>query len=872
MANTTVKGITVEFAGDTTKLDKALREVRNTAKDLDRELSQVNKALKFNPGNATLLAQKQTVLKEKIEATAKSLDDLKDMQKQLDAQGVDENSEAYRELQREIITTESKLKHYKSELAKVNAQTSGIYKLGKAFEKTGKKIEAAGRKLAPVSKAAAGVTAALGTITYKAGKTADELNTLSKQTGISTKDLQLYAAAADLTDVSVDAMAKSHQKLKKSMLNSKDGKGQADYFKQLGVDITNADGSLRDANDVFDETIAALGKMENETERDAIAMALFGKSAGELNPIIEDGGETYRKVSEMMSKYGLEPIDQEALDKAGEFNDQIDTIKLVFTQAVQIIGTKLASYLLPAMKKATGYAAKLAEKIASLSGKRLAKFGGFTAALAALSPVLIVVGKALQLFGGKMKKVAETVAKVGVKFPKVAKALRLIANPVALIVAALAGLGLAIGKSGKSADDLVKMFDKMVKKGAKKFSEIIPKVVGVLKNIAASVVKNAPVIIQGLSTLIEAILNAFIKYAPKLIAGAAKLFTSLVTGLTKIMPKLLTALANLIGAVIKKLPTFIPLILKAAVTMFSAIVQAIPQVVTALVKALPAIKTAVVNFFKTVYSAIKDVFNGLKDWFAAKFATAVAGIKAGFTGVKKFFSDKLAEIKGVFGTIKDWFKSKFSSAVTGLKNGFIGVGTFFSNKWTEIKGKFANVKTWFADTFGGAWSAIKSKFSGWGAFWGGLWSKIKNKFKSIGTSIASAIGGAIKSGINSVISLIENTINKGIGLINGAISLINKLPGVEIGKLGTLSLPRLAKGGVLNGAQTVIAGEAGPEAIIPLDKLFGQMDKMAAQIAATAGGPVINVYGAAGQSVHDLAREVARVLIADEKRRTQAWA
>lgn len=870
-----IKGITIEFRGDTTKLDKALRQVKNDSKGIDAELKKVNAALKFNPKNTELLTQKQKLLKDKVAQTAKSLEDLKDMQNQMDKDpSIDKNSEAYRALNREIVTTESKLKHFKAELAKVTAQNSKIYKLGTAFDTAGKKIEAAGRKLAPVSKAAAGVTAALGAITYKAGKTADEINTLSKQTGIATKDLQLYAAAADLTDVSVEAMAKSHQKLKKSMLNSKDGKGQADYFKQLGVDITNADGSLRDANDVFDETIAALGKMENETERDAIAMALFGKSAGELNPIIEDGGETYRKVSEIMSKYGLEPIDQEALDKANEFNDQIDTIKLVFTQAVQIIGTKLAAYLLPAMKKATGAAAKLAEKIASLSGKKLAKFGGFTAALTALSPVLIVVGKALQLFGGKMKKVAETVAKVGVKFPKAAKALRLIANPVTLIVAALAGLGLAIGKSGKSADDLVKMFDKMVKKGAKKFGEIIPKVVGVLKNIASSVVKNAPVIIQGLSTLIEAILKAFIKYAPKLIAGAAKLFTSLVTGLTEILPKLLAALANLIGAVIKKLPTFVPLILKAAVTMFSAIVQAIPQVVTALVKALPAIKTATVKFFKTVLTAIKDVFKGLKDWFAAKFATAVAGIKAGFTGVKTFFADKLTAIKDVFAGIKDWFKSKFSSAVTGLKNGFVGVGTFFADKWKAIKEKFANVKDWFATKFGDAWEAIKSKFSGWGAFWGGLWTKIKNKFKSIGTSIASAISGAVKSGINGVISKIESIINSAIGIINGAIDLINKIPGVSVGKVSTVSLPRLAKGGVLNGAQTVIAGEAGPEAIIPLDKLFAQMDKMADRMAEgnTTAAPV-NIYinAADGKSAREIANEVKRIMITEVKGRRLAW-
>lgn len=796
MASGSVKGITIEFRGDTTKLDKALRQIRDESKGVDAELKKVNNALKFNPKNTELLAQKQKLLKDKVAQTAKSLEDLKNMQKQMDSDpSIDKNSEAYRTLQREIVTTESKLKHFEAELAKVTAQNSKLYKMGDAFDAAGKKIEAAGRKLAPISKAAGAVSAALGAITYKAGKAADDINTLSKQTGIATKDLQLYAAAADLTDVSVEAMAKTHQKLKKSMLNSKDGKGQAEYFKQLGIDITNADGSMRDANEVFDETILALGKMENETERDAIAMAIFGKSANELNPIIEDGGETYRKVSEMMSKYGLEPIDQEALDKANEFNDQIDTIKLVFTQAVQIIGTKLAGTLLPVMEKVTEAAAKIAEKIAGLSGKNLAKLGGASAALSALAPVLIVGGKALQLFGAKLQKVAEFVAKVGVKFPKAAKAMRLFLNPIGLIVAALAGLGLAIGKSGKSADELVKIFDGMVKKAVAKIGELIPKVVEIIKNVASTIVNNAPVILQGLSTLLQAVLQAVIKYAPTLLQGAVKLFTSLVQSIPVILPKLLQAITSLIGEVLKKLPTFVPLILKAAVTMFMAIVQAIPQIVTALKNALPAISTAALTFFKGLLTSIKNVFSGIGSWFGNKFA--------------------------------------------------------------------------------GAWSAIKSKFSGWGSFWSGLWAKVKNKFSNIGTSIASAISGAVKSGINGVISRIESIINRAIGIINSAINLINKIPGVSVGKVSTVSLPRLAKGGVLNGAQTVIAGEAGPEAIIPLDKLFAQMDKMADRMAegnTSAVGPV-NIYinAADGKSAREIANEVKRIMIAEAKGRRLAW-
>ena len=98
-----IKGITIEFNGDTTKLDQALRKIKNSTKDLDTELRQVDRALKFNPSNVTLWGQKQDILKEKIKQTEKNLEDLKNTQKQLDEQKVDKNSEAYRKVQREII-------------------------------------------------------------------------------------------------------------------------------------------------------------------------------------------------------------------------------------------------------------------------------------------------------------------------------------------------------------------------------------------------------------------------------------------------------------------------------------------------------------------------------------------------------------------------------------------------------------------------------------------------------------------------------------------------------------------------------------------------------------------------------------------------
>lgn len=345
-----IKGITIEFRGDTTKLDKALREIKNNTKELDRELKQVDKALKFNPKNVDLWRQKQDLLKAKIKETESNLKELKNIQSQMDANGVDKQSEAYRRVQREIIEAESKLKTFNTQLRKIG--NVNLRAMSEQFRDMGDKLTSAGQAMRGLSTAAAAVSAAIGALTVKSGKWADSLNTMSKRYSIGTKDLQMYSAAADLVDVSTEAIAKSHVKLSKTMLSASKGTGaSAEAFEKLGVEVTDSNGELRNADSVWQETIAALGTMENETERDALAMQLMGKSANELNPLIEDGGEAYKNLADTMSKYGLDFIDQETLDQANAFNDSLDTIKAVGMLAFQQLGTQLAGYLAPAMEK-----------------------------------------------------------------------------------------------------------------------------------------------------------------------------------------------------------------------------------------------------------------------------------------------------------------------------------------------------------------------------------------------------------------------------------------------------------------------------------------------------------------------------------------
>lgn len=387
-----IKGITIEFRGDTTRLDKALRQVNQETRQIDKELRNVDKALKFNPTSVELWRAKQQLLTQKISETKDKLMLLKQQQKAMDDAGVDKQSLEYQKLQREIIETESKLKTFNGQLKQVG--NVSLKAASEQVRQVGQSLESAGQQMQGLSMAAAAVVASLGLISYKAGENADELNTLSKVYSIGTGDLQKYKATADLVDVSVETIAKSHTKLEKSMYSAQNGSDtMSEAFDKLGVSVTDADGNLRDSDEVWQDTIKALGEVENETERDALAMQLMGKSAAELNPLIEDGGETYKNVAETMEKYGLDFVDQETLDAANEFNDQLDTMKMIGSVAIAQVGSQLAAYLVPALEKLVGWVGQLANWLSNLSPEVLTIIGIVAGVVAAIAPVLMILGK-----------------------------------------------------------------------------------------------------------------------------------------------------------------------------------------------------------------------------------------------------------------------------------------------------------------------------------------------------------------------------------------------------------------------------------------------------------------------------------------------
>ena len=476
MAGGSIKGITISFAGDTTKLDKALRQINNETKAIDKELRNVDKALKFNPTSVELWRQKQQLLTQKISETKEKLELLKQEQAQMDAAGVDKNSEEYRKLQREIIETESKLKTFEGQLKKIG--NVNLRAMSEQFKEMGTKLTSAGQAMQGLSTAAAAVAASIGALTVKSGKWADDMNTMSKVYSLSTGELQKYSAAADLVDVSVEDIAKSHLKLEKQMLSASKGTGaSAEAFEKLGVEVTNADGTLRDGDAVWQDTIKALGNMKNETERDALAMQLMGKSAANLNPLIEDGGKTYKEVADTLAKYDLDFIDQETLDNANAFNDSLDMIKTVGLVAFQQLGTQLAAYLAPAMEKVVDIAGRLASWFANLSPQTQAIIAAIAAVVAVLSPLLIGLGK----LSFAISSILSLMATIGPAVSGVIAAF----GPWAIVIAAVIAAGVL----------LYKHWDEIKAKAI----ELKNKLVGTWNNIKTSVLNAVESLKNGLT-------------------------------------------------------------------------------------------------------------------------------------------------------------------------------------------------------------------------------------------------------------------------------------------------------------------------------------------------------------------------------------
>ena len=240
-----------------------------------------------------------------------------------------------------------------------------------------------------------------------------------------------------------------------------------------------------------------------------------------------------------------------------------------------------------------------------------------------------------------------------------------------------------------------------------------------------------------------------------------------------------------------------------------------------------------INLWNAVKSAASAAWTAITDFFVGAWAK-IKEIWA-TNAVIGFYRKAWSAIISVFINAPKWFANIFGQAWNFVKARWNGTRAYFFGIWNSVMGVFSNVGGWFRSKFQSAWTSVKSVFSGWGSFFGGLWETIKSKFSSIGTSLGTTMSNAVKSGLNKALATIEKGINKGIDLINSAIGFASKL-GFDIGNVAKISLPRLARGGVLEQGQIGILEGSGAEAVVPLEHNRAWLSKVAADLHEMQGG------------------------------------
>ena len=356
MAGTKVRGITIELSADASGINSALKDVNKNISSTSRELKDIDKLLKLDPTNVQLLAQKQEALQRQMEQTRDKIKLLKDAEEDLKKQMVDGGTEEQKKqlaaLEREIISSEKYLEDYTQQMDQAGKETDQLAASEKNAEQaTGSMSEGfTVLKGALASLVADGIRLAadaLKDLITEGPKYADEILTMAKTTSMATDTLQELDYMSGLVDVDVNTVAGSMKKLTKNMDSARDGSGSAaDAFKTLGVSVTDSNGELRKSEDVFFDAIEALVKIENEAERYAVSMSLFGKSATDLNPLIEAGADQLRGFADEAHEMGY-VLDEESLEALGRVQDAFDR----FDRKMVAVKNTVASGLAPAIER-----------------------------------------------------------------------------------------------------------------------------------------------------------------------------------------------------------------------------------------------------------------------------------------------------------------------------------------------------------------------------------------------------------------------------------------------------------------------------------------------------------------------------------------
>lgn len=728
------------------------KEYRAACNSINSSLREINSEMKLataefadNASGAEALTKKQEILQKQLTEQAKKAEAAEEALKKMREAGIDPTDPAYQKMQTnlnntkaEMAKTEKQIKSTSEELksSKVNWEAVGetVGKVGKAF----------GAALAALGEAAVGAASALAGLTVSASNYADDLITQATFTRQTTDDLQKYAYAARFIDVEVNTLTKSMAKNIKSMDSARKGSAEyADAYKKLGVSVTDANGELRNSNDVYWDCIDALGSIQNETERDALAMQLFGKSAQELNSVIEAGSEAFKELGDEAEQMGF-ILSEDAVNRLGAFNDKLQVLQagaeglknaasliaLPFLDTLAGEGipimTKFSKAVMDAEGDVTKMADALGEGISDVLNLIVEKLPEF---------IDMGVQMVTSLISGIVSN-APTIASAAVQIVEtlvegIAELLPLLIEGAAQLIAGLA-TGLA-----KSLPKLVPTIVDVVLKIVQTLIDNIPLLIDaalqLITGLAQGIINAIPVIVAALPQVITSLIDGLLSAIPQIIQAGIDLLTALVAALPEIIAAIVEAIPQIIDGIITALTENIPLIIQAGIDLLVALIQALPEIIVTIVQAIPQIISSIVNALigniDQIIMAGVQLFVALIQNLPTIIVEIVKAVPQIVSGIVQAFASLGGELvnaganllhglwEGISGAAS-WLWEKVSgwasSLVSGIKD-FFGIHSP-STVFAEIGGNMADgVGVGFTDNMGGVEGDMTAAMGGAGA-------------------------------------------------------------------------------------------------------------------------------------------------------------
>lgn len=673
---------------------QALREINQDFKELGSEMKLATSQFDKNDRSVEALTARNEVLNKSIDAQKNKIDTLRQALKNAE-ESFGENDTRTKKWRTELNNAEAELNDMERELKQ---NTKEVEDNSKAVKDSEGKWDALGKVVKASAAAIAAAWAAVSAAAVAAGKAlidattagaeySDEVMTQSQVTGIATDKLQEYMYAAELVDVSTETLTGSMARNIRSMSNAAKGSGDAaKAYAKLGVSVTDANGELRDSDTVYWELIEALGKVDNETERDALAMQVLGKSAQELNPLIKAGTDRMRELGQEARDAGY-VLNDETLAAYGKLDDNLQRLKNGATAAKNAFGQVLLPTLTKLSSVGTDALGKLSKGLSDANGD-LGKIGDVVkevlpdvvdAVMEVIPDLLGVVESALETIGRALLDNADTLISSALSLlTQVLNALfKALPRVTDVVIKFLKGAARALlDNADLILSSLFQTIQLLFEEIASSLPELVGIVIDLIEKTALSLIENAPIILDSLMSVLTSALNTIAESAPKLIRVLASLVTSVIQQVPSIIKTLVSQLDTIISSLLTGVLEAAPQLILAVIQVAVELVKATPQIIAELIKMIPKIITGIID-------ALLDP-NNIWELIKAGGEIIVALGKGIWEGLKALGESIIEFFKGIWDSIK----SIFSSIWDGIKSIFGFGGSTADDLISEAEAKY----------------------------------------------------------------------------------------------------------------------------------------------------------------------------------------